>query len=78
MTPTYESKTAIYDNYRAPVRLIEFEGNVYEFKGIEQKGDVDTHNYRCEYERHNLRIHLQDDVPFYVEGIYKFEKQVVS
>ncbi|ATP40718.1 hypothetical protein CSE16_12045 [Solibacillus sp. R5-41] len=73
MTPTYESNTAIYDNYRAPARFIEFEGHVYKFKGTELKADVAIHNYRCNYEQHNLRIHLQGGVPFYVEGIYKIE-----
>lgn len=73
MTPTYENNTAIYDNYRAPARFIEFEGRVYKFRGTERNADVSIHNYRCNYEQHNLRIHLQGDAPFYVEGIYKIE-----
>ncbi|WP_341320339.1 hypothetical protein NSQ62_11800 [Solibacillus sp. FSL H8-0523] len=74
MTPTYKNNTAIYDNYRAPARFIEFQGHVYKFKGIERKADVDIHNYRCNYEQHNLRIHLQSGVPFYVDGFYSIDE----
>lgn len=77
MTPSYENNAAIYDNYRAPARFIEFEGRVYKFKGMELKADVSIHNYRCNYETHNIRIHLQNGIPFYVEGIYKIEEDAI-
>ena len=71
MTPAYSDNTDIYDLYRAPARFIEFEGKVYKFKGTERKSDVEVHVYRCDYEMHNLKIHLQSGKPFYVEGVYK-------
>lgn len=73
MTPAYSDNTDIYELYRAPARFIEFEGNVYKFKGVERKADVNVHVYRCETEQHYLRIHLQEGKPFYVEGVYKVE-----
>ncbi|MCH7321758.1 hypothetical protein LZ480_07610 [Solibacillus sp. MA9] len=77
MTPSYENNAAIYDNYRAPARFIQFEDHVYAFKGVTTKADIAIHHYRCNYECHNLRIHLQGGVPFYVDGIYKIEEQLV-
>lgn len=71
MTPIYSNNIDIYEKYRAPARFISFEGHVYKFKGVERKADVNVHCYRCKAEQHDLRIHLQDGKPFYVEGIYK-------
>ena len=71
MVPTYNSNTDVYESYRAPAKFMRFEGHVYKFIGAERKGGVAIHHYRCEPERHNLKIHLQNGVPFFVEGIYK-------
>lgn len=71
MIPTYSCNSDIYDHYRAPSKFIRFEGYMYRFKGVEQKGDVAIHHYRCDFERHNVKIHLQNGIPFFVEGIYK-------
>lgn len=71
MVPTYSNNVEIYDNYRAPSKLMRFEGHVYRFISAERRADVSVHHYRCEIEQHNLRIHLQDGVPFYVEGTYQ-------
>lgn len=71
MVPTYCSNIEIYDNYRAPSHLIEFEGHVYKYKGTERKVDTSIHHYRCDLELHNLKIHIHNGVPFYVESIYK-------
>lgn len=71
MTPAYSDNTDIYELYRAPARFIEFDGHVYKFEDTECKSDVNIHIYRCETEQHDLKIHLQDGKPFYVEGVYK-------
>lgn len=71
MIPTYSSNSDMYENYHAPSKLMRFEGHVYQYKGTERKSDTSIHHYRCDLEKHNLKIHLHNGVPFYVEGIYK-------
>ncbi|MEO4053397.1 hypothetical protein [Solibacillus sp. CAU 1738] len=69
----YRDLEAIYEHYSAPSKEITFEGNTYTFEGSKRVMDKVVHLYRCEQEQHNLKIHLQGNLPYLVEWSYSVE-----
>ncbi|QDQ03172.1 hypothetical protein FOH38_23535 [Lysinibacillus fusiformis] len=69
--PNHES---LYTNYRALQKHIFYNGDTYVFRKIIRKRDTFIHIYRCEKERHTLKIHMGMYAPFYIEGVYSVEE----
>lgn len=74
----YDSREDIYDNYSTVAKEIEFEGNVYQFKGTMRNHDHSIHLYYCEGEQHYIRVHLQFNVPFLIEAFYLVNEVTVD
>ena len=64
---------ARFDANKTPCE-IQFESHVYQFKGIQREGAHSVIKYRCEEERHNIKIYYVDGIVFKVDAEYAIEE----